>query len=1130
MYKIFNDPPCRVSSRIGSIFLLRMKFTIILLLSAIVQVNASSYAQTINLKVKDATIEDIFKALRKQSNYNFYYENDMISNASPVTLNAVNEPFLKVLEKCFQNQPFTYVINRNTVVVRRKSPAAQSPRKADITVTGRVVDENNLPVPGASVKLKGTTRVVSTTNNGEFNISVPENGTLVFSYIGYQTQEIPVNSRESIQVNLVPVQNQLDDVVITAFGVTQKKIETLGAQSSLSVKDLKQPVANLSTVLAGRVSGLVGVQRSAEPGLDNADIFIRGLNTTSTNSPLILVDGVERSFSNLDPNDIDGFTILKDASSTSVYGVRGANGVILVTTKQGVAGKTRINFDYYKGYTKFSRVPETADGVTYLQMANEANITRGGVPEYSAEKIRKTLTQEDPLLHPNVNWMDQLFNDFGNNAKVNMNISGGSDKMTYFVSAGAYNENGLFKTDDLKNYDSKISFNRYNFSSRLNIKATKTTSLDLGVKGFIANGNYPGTGTQDIFRSAFNVYPTLYPMGYYPDGSEPFVSTGFGLNSPYGLLTNRGYVSTYNNQIYSDIRVNQDLSFWVKGLSARVLYAFDAQNNNRISRTKSPYSNYVRSRDENGNPVYDNTNPTIGNDFLNFSKENGGNRQFYLEGALNYDNTFGKHHVGGLLLYNETDKVISSATSLILSLPYRNLGMVARATYAYDERYLAEFSFGYNGAENFSPDKRFGFFPSGAVGWVVSNEKFFDGAKGIFQLLKIRASYGLVGNSRINVFNNNAPDERDRFLFEGQVASGGSYAFGKEYNNRVVNGLAISRFAADVTWETEKDINLGLELKTLNNALSIQIDLFNRRRENIFIRRGASIPSFMGVGGDLVGNLGENNSKGVDITAEYSKNLGAVGLQFRGTLTYNQNEVIENDIPEQPYPWLERRGHPIGQRFGYIAEGYYTQAEIDNPDVARTTGTVQAGDIRFKDLNGDKVIDVMDQTAIGRSDLPQLVYGFGTNISYKGFSLGAFFQGVGNIDLYLADDFMPFRNGSGRGSLYSNITDRWTVENPRQDAFYPRLSYSDMNQNYTASSSHWLMNGKFLRLKTLDFGYTFPKTTFSKLGVQNLRLYFLGYNLFTISPYKLYDPEMGNGSGTRYPNIKTYSLGLNVAF
>lgn len=1129
MYKIFNDPPCWASSRIGSIFLLRMKFTIILLLSAIIQVNASSYAQTINLKVRDISIEDVFKALRKQTKYNFYYENDMISSANPVTLNAVNEPFLKVLEKCFRDQPFTYVINRNTVVVRRKSPLPISNQRTDISVSGRVVDESNLPVPGASVTLKGTTKVVSTDSKGEFSISVPENGTLVFSFIGYQTQEVPVNNRKSIQVSLVPLQNQLDDVVITAFGVTQKKIETLGAQSSLNVKDLKQPVANLSTVLAGRVSGVVGVQRSAEPGLDNADIFIRGLNTTSTNSPLILVDGVERSFSNLDPNDIDGFTILKDASSTSVYGVRGANGVILVTTKQGVAGKTRINFDYYKGFTQFTRVPKVADGVTYLQMANEANVTRGGVPEYSAEKIRKTLTQEDPLLHPNINWMDQLFNDFGNNAKVNMNISGGSEKMTYFVSAGLYNENGLFKTDELKNYDSKISFNRYNFSSRLNIKATKTTSVDLGIKGFIANGNYPGTGTQDIFEEAFHVYPTLYPMGYYPDGSEPFFSTGFGLNSPYGLLTNRGYVSTYNNQIYSDIRVNQDLGFWLKGLSARVLYAFDAQNNNRISRKKSPYTNYVRSRDENGNPIYDNTSPTIGNDFLDFNKDNGGNRQFYLEGALNYDHTFGKHHLGGLLLYNQTDKVISSATTLILSLPYRNLGMVARATYAYDERYLAEFSFGYNGAENFSPDKRFGFFPSAAIGWVMSNEKFFEGARNIFQLLKIRASYGLVGNSRINVFSNN-PDERDRFLFEGQVASGGGYAFGKEYNNRFVTGLAISRFAADVTWETEKDVNLGLEFSTLNSALSMQVDFFNRRRENIFIRRTASIPSFMGVGGDLVGNLGENNSKGVDITAEYSKKFGAVGMQVRGTFTYNKNEVIENDMPEQPYPWMEKRGTPIGQRMGYIAEGYYTQAEIDNPDVARTTGTVQAGDIKFKDLNGDKIIDVMDQTAIGRSDIPQIVYGFGTSISYKGFSLGAFFQGIGNVDLYLSGEFMPFRNGSGRGSLYSNIMDRWTVENPRQDAFYPRLSYSDMNQNYTASSSHWLMNGKFLRLKTLDFGYTFPKTTFSRLGVQNLRLYFLGYNLFTISPYKLFDPEMGNGSGTRYPNIKTYSLGLNVSF
>jgi TonB-linked SusC/RagA family outer membrane protein len=1130
MYKIFNDLLWGRYARMGRLFLLRMKFTILLLTTVIIQVNASTYGQNINLKVKDAPIETVFKTLQAQSGYNFYYPTELIRNSKPITLSLRNEPFLLVLEKCFKNQPFSYVINKNTVVLRELPVQSQKINAAEITVSGKVLDESNIPVPGVSVRLKGSALTVATSPDGDFTLKVPENGVLIFSYVGYITQEVPVEGRKNLRIALVPQPNQLDDVVVVAYGQTQRKIATLGAQSTLSVKELKQPVANISTVLAGRVSGIVGVQRSAEPGLDNADLWIRGMNTTSSSSPLILVDGVERAFSNLDPNDIESFTILKDASSTSVYGVRGANGVILITTRSGAPGRTNINFDYYQGYTQFTTIPEVADGVTYLQMANEANVTRGALPKYTEEKINKTYTQEDPVLYPNVNWMEEIFNKFGNNRKANMNISGGSEKMAYYVSAGLYTEDGLFKTDKLKSYDSKISFNRYNFASKLDIKATKTTTIGLGIKGFIANGNYPGTGTEDIFKMALNVYPTLYPTGYYPDGSEPFTSTGGGLNSPFGLLTNRGYVSTYNNQINSDIRVNQDLGFWVKGLSARALYAFDARNNNRISRTKSPYSNYVRSRDAQGNLVYDNASASVGTDFLSFRKDNGGERQYYLEGAINYDNSFGKHHMGGLLLYNQTDKVLSSADNLILSLPYRNLGLVARATYSYDDRYLAEFSFGYNGAENFAPEKRYGSFPAGAVGWVLSNETFFSDLKKVFQLLKIRASYGIVGNSRINVYDRNGNDARDRFLYMSQVTSGSGYSYGQGFDTNKIDGLQLARFASDVTWETEKDANLGLEFTTLNNALSVQVDFFNRERKNIFIKREASIPSFVGVSGDLVGNLGANNSKGVDLTVNYNKTFGQVNVQLRGTYTYNKNKVIENDMPEQAYSYMERRGHPIGQRFGYISEGYFTQAEIDDPAVARTTGIVQAGDIRFRDLNGDGVINNFDQTAIGRSSVPAMVYGFGTTIGYKGFSLGAFFQGIGDVDLYISNAFMPFRNGDARGSLYKNITDRWTPENPNPNAFYPRLSYSDINQNYSANSTHWLRNGKFLRLKTLDFGYTFPKTYFKKLGVQNLRLYFIGYNLFTISPFKLYDPEMGDGNGTKYPNIKTYSLGLNVSF
>ncbi|WP_162618641.1 TonB-dependent receptor [Pedobacter yulinensis] len=1101
-----------------------MKFTLIFLVAALIQVKAATYAQQISIEVKNAPIERVFRLLKEQSPYNFYYDTAILKNAKPVTLRAEQASFEAVLEQCFAGQPFDYVISKNTVVIRARPAKPAAPvHQAEITITGRVYDEKSEPITGATVRVKETGAVAGTAQDGRYSIKAPENGTLQVSYVGYLSQEVPVNRKTSIDIALQPADQTLNDVVITAYGQKQRKIETLGAQSTLNVQELKQPVANITTVLAGRISGLVGVQRSAEPGLDNANLWVRGIATMSNSSPLFLVDGVERAFNNIDPNDIESFSILKDASSTAVYGVRGANGVVLITTKKGAAGRTNINVDLYQGITEFTRVPQVADGVTYMQMANEAEVTRGRNPVYSQTQINKTFTQEDPYLYPNVNWFDQIFDKFGNNTKANVNISGGGEKMTYYVSAGYYNETGLFTTDGLKQYNSEIAFKRYNFTSRLDLNATKTTRIGLGIKGWISNGNYPGTGTSRIFESVFNTYPILYPVSY-PNGIEPFTSTGGGLSHPLSLVTNRGFVTTFDNQIMSDINVVQDLGFWLKGLSARVLYSFDASNNNRLARTKSPSTTYARGRDAQGNLIYE--PPTSGVDYLNFERSGGGSRQFYLEGAINYNNTFGKHKLGAMVLYNQSDRVSASATSLILSIPYRSLGAVGRATYSYDDRYLAEASFGYNGAENFAPNSRFGFFPSGAIGWIVSNEKFYGGASKVFQYLKFRASYGLVGNSRINIFSD---EERNRFTYIDQVGSSGQYWYGRDRGNNI-QGLELTRYASDVTWETEKDLNLGLEFRTFKNALSLQVDLFNRDRDNIFLQRG-SVPSFVGLVGDLVGNLGRVNSRGVDLTGEFNKNFGSVSVGLRGTYTYNKNKILENDQAIQPYDYLDRRGQAVGQRFGYIADGFYTQAEIDDPTVPRTTGVVQAGDLKFRDLNADGVIDANDYTAIGKNDVPQVVYGFGTTIGYKGFSLGAFFQGVAKVDLYLSRDFMPFRNGSARGSLYSNIDDRWTPENPRQDAFYPRLAYgSDINQNYSSDNSHWLMNGSFLRLKTLDFGYTLPKTWLKDFGVQNMRLYFIGYNLLTISPYKMFDPELGNGTGARYPNITTYSLGLNANF
>lgn len=1087
----------------------------------------------VDVQFNNVSIRQALRQLEAKTAFHFTYRDADLDNKVLVTYAAKQVTVTHVLKTILVNQSLSFYQQDVNIIIKKagsgeealvEKPVNLPPLSA--VVRGRITNEKGEPLDGVSVTEKGTNNGTITNSNGQFTLLVAsDEAILQCSFIGYQSKDIPVAKKQDLIILLQSLANDLHDVVVVAYGQRQRKIETLGAQSNLDVKELKQPVANISTVLAGRISGLVGVQRSGEPGRDGADLWIRGIATSGNSTPLILVDGVERQFNNLDPNDIETFTILKDASSTSVYGVRGANGVILITTKRGKAGRTEIGVDFYQGFTRFTRLPETADGVTYMQMANEASMTRGGNPIYSEEAIRKTYTQEDPYLYPNVNWFKEIFNDFGKNRKANLSIRGGSEKSNFYVSAGYYDETGLFKVDALQQYNSTIKFNRFNFSSALSIKATKTTTLDLGIKGWISNGNYPGSGTNDIFYMAIKTYPILYPT-MYPDGKEPFTSTGGGLNTPYGMLVNRGYATTYENQTMSDIQVKQDLGFIVKGLSARMMYAFDAINSNSLSRLKSPTTYYATGRDANGNLVY--TVSGQGQDYLSFSRSNGGSRQFYFEGALNYQNTFGAHRVGGMLLYNQSDRVSATAGDLIGSIPYRSMGSVGRFTYSYDDRYLAEATFGYNGSEAFTPEKRYGFFPSVALGWVLSNESFYGNFRDLFQLIKFRASYGIVGNGNIS---------SQRFGYVGTVAGTTGYSYGQDRGNGI-NGIDIDRYPVDVTWETEKDLNLGVELKTLNNALSLQVDVFNRRRENIFRTRGV-VPDFLGIRNNIVGNLGIVNSRGIDVTTEYTKQIGQVNVYLRGTFTFNQNKTIEDDSPAKPYPWLETRGLPVYYRMGYIAEGYYTQAEIEDPKVARTVGVVQAGDLKYKDLNGDGLIDGNDMMKIGNDQVPQILYGFGTTLGWKRFSLGAFFQGTALVDFYMANDFMPFRFGSTRGGLFSNIHSRWTPDNPDQNAFYPRLSYgSDINQNYS-SSNHWVMNGRFLRLKTLDFGYTLKKGSLKRLGVQNMRVYFIGYNLLTISPFKMWDPELGGGygggpndggSGTRYPNIKTYSVGVSVTF
>jgi len=598
-------------------------------------------------------------------------------------------------------------------------------RNVEFQVNGRVTDSKGEPLIGASVIVKGTSIGATTDANGNYTLNVPDgNSTLVISYLGYLSQEVAINSRASIDITLQEDQTQVDEVVVVAYG-TQRKISNVGAQSSVSVKELDQPVANISTMLAGRVAGVTGVQRSGQPGYDGADIWIRGIASLSGSSaPLVLVDGVERSMNNIDPQDVESFTILKDASATAVYGVRGANGVILIMTKRGEEGKPRVTFDYNEGITAFTQVPKLIGGVDYMNLANEAIYTRRipgeevPVPRYSQEIINRTASGEDPFVYPDVNWLEEVFEDYGQNRNANLNVSGGSPQARYYVSLGYYDETGLFNTDAIAQYNATTRFTRYNVTSNVTLDLTKSTKVDLGIQGYIATGNYPAENAATIYSSALEISPIEYPV-MYPGGLVPGRSSNGGSRNPYADAALRGYQNENKNQLFSNLRLTQELDVVTDGLSVTAMFAFDAFNQHFIRRSKREDTWIVdptNPRNPDGT-LNLGTAPTFsGQNFLAYGRENGGNRRFYMEGALNYDRAFGKHRISGLLLGNRSDYSNAFAANFTESIPLRTEGIAARGTYSFDDRYFAEVNIGYNGSENFDPNNRYGFFPAFGVG------------------------------------------------------------------------------------------------------------------------------------------------------------------------------------------------------------------------------------------------------------------------------------------------------------------------------------------------------------------------------------------------------------------------------
>jgi len=1019
---------------------------------------------------------------------------------------------------------------------------------AQVTITGNVTDaRDGITIPGVNVMEKETTNGTSTDMNGNFTIRVENmNSILVFTFIGYVKQEIPLKVSTALNVVMTQEISTLEEYEVVAFS-TQKKSSVVASITTVKPGDLKVPSSNLTTALSGRVSGVIAYQRSGEPGQDNAQFFIRGVTTFGyKKDPLILIDGIElttQDLARLQPDDIATFSIMKDAAATALYGARGANGIVYVTTKEGVEGPARISVRFENTISQATRNLELADPITYMKMGNEAVKTRDplGIQPYSQEKIEKTQSGTDPVMYPATDWYNNLFRDYTNSQRFNMNISGGGKIARYYISSTFNQDNGAMKIDEKNNFNNNIKLRQFQIRSNLNINITNTTTLKFTFNATLDNYRGPLQGGSDIYRKVMLTNPVYFLPTYEPDLANEFTKhilfgnygKGNYLN-PYAFMV-KGYKDYKANRVLAQMELNQNLSTVTPGLSFRLLGNGNQYSYFDIQRFYNPYYYKPSVNPETGEYILIPLNPKEGTDYLSYDE---GQKEmssvYYLESALIYNRQFSKFHtVSGLLVGTLRDELIANSGSLQKSLPYRNVGLAGRFTYGYNDRYFGEFDFGYNGSERFAENNRFGFFPSIAVGWLLSNEAFFASAKRTITNLKLKASYGLVGNDAIG-----GPD--DRFFYLSQVdmedeMRGGT--FGKFYNYSQP-GISIDRYAnEEITWETAKKMNLGFELG-LFDKFGIQADVFQDNRSNILMDR-ITLAS-MGLQADVRANVGEAISRGVDLSVNYDQVIGKHWwIQAMGNFTYATSEITKIEQPSYAEtPWLSSIGNSIDQIYGYVAERLFVdESEVFNSP-EQTFGEYMAGDIKYKDINGDDRISGLDKVAIGYPYRPEIVYGAGFSMGYRDFDFSVFFQGLARESFWINPALTaPFINGDpavsageiGEQQLLKVWADSyWSEDNRNSYALWPRLTNTYNDNNYQTNT--WFMqNGAFLRLKSLEFGYSLPGSVISKMKITRCRFYINGTNLLTFSSFKLWDPEMG-GNGLGYPIQKVINFGINVDF
>lgn len=1005
-----------------------------------------------------------------------------------------------------------------------------------IIVTGNIRDELNEPLIGVNITIKNEAGLGTISDaNGHYSIKVESYQVLVFSYVGYDKVEIPIKGQKKIDVQMKPSSSSvLDEVVVTGTGA-QKKATLSGAITTVDVNELKGVSggsSNITNALAGQVAGVIAMQTSGEPGNNTSEFWVRGISTFGASSgALILVDGFERSLNEINVEDIESFSVLKDASATAIYGSKGANGVVLITTKKGRAGKVNINAKVETSYNTRTRTPEFVDGVTYANMLNEARVTRNMEPYYTSSELEVLARGLDSDIYPNVDWSDLLLKDGAWSTRATLDLSGGGSTARYFISGSFLNEDGMYNTDESlkKDYNTNSNNKLWTYRMNVDVDLTKTTLLRVGVSGSLKKQNSPGM-SGNIWTSLVGQTPVTIPI-MYSNGKVPTYGTGEKTN-PWVLATQTGYNEYWENKIQTNATLEQKLDFITKGLKFIGRFGYDTNNTNKNKRVKWPEQwQAERYRDSNGQLVM---KRIATEQVMKMESDATGNRFQNLEAELHYDRTFGKHHVGGTVKYTQNQKnfTVGVGTDIIKGIAKRNQGLAGRATYAYGYKYFLDFNFGYTGTENLARGHQFGFFPAISVGWNIAEEKWVKKVMPWLEMFKVRYSYGEVGND-------NMGDVRFPYLYTIGTSGAGDYDFGDFNNSYKFTGMKYQSVAAEnLTWEVAKKHDLGIDLSFWNGKFTLTADVFQDTREQIYMQR-KHLSQIVGIASQPWANVGKMRSTGFDGNFMLKHKIGQVNLTMRGNLTYAHNEVLAYDEANEFYPYRKIEGFRWNQTRGLIALGLFKDYEDIRNSPTQTFGDVMPGDIKYKDVNGDGVINSDDEVPIGSTSTPNIIYGIGLSAKWKRFDVNLHFQGSGESSYMINGSAVwSFKDGTW-GNVLTDIAkpgNRWisreisgdpATENP--NAKYPRLSYGGNGNNYR-NSTYWMRNGSYLRFKTLEIGYTLPKTWTNKIRMSDVRFYFLGNNLAVWDSLELWDPELASGDGMRYPLSKSYTLGLTVKF